>query len=605
VSPEGKQDQLDIRLFGGLEISLGGASMGSNVTGRAKSLLAFLAVEADRPHPREYLAEMFWPERPQGTGRNNLRQVLLALRLSLGDKNSDRPFLLPTADEIQFNIDSRFYLDTREFERLIRASLNHDHESLQACADCEDRLQRAVSCYRDDFLRDASLPDAPEFDSWVASKRESYRRDLSKALRAIISMHEDRNEYREGSGIARKLVELEPWDEANHRLLMRSLALAGMRSAALKQYQTCKRVLAAEFDVEPSSETTELYNAIRNERLAEFRLESATRLEVDAPDEPRSDSVPEGDRGLGRIRPWQWGTMLAVLGAGALILLGGSLFRGADLLDDGENSPISGGSDTEPASGAALDSAPPMESGDTPISEDQGLNPAIPSDGEILGRDPHALLPSEACAPGERLLYLEDFQDGEALEWAAIEFRAQGWDIAPEPDSPGNMVALRPGAPDGASAELRDYPLDNAVWRVRFRNHGMVLTNFLWQTSGGYEVDGVRVEYSSYVLETNPQGFILVERDQDPLSYIRFLEVSVNLSMDIWHTLEISSYEGVTEIWLNGNRLVTYQDPKPLPNGKLALIVAESTDVESIAYFDDLSICELTAAFVPMLTPDP
>jgi DNA-binding SARP family transcriptional activator len=335
VSPEGKQQQLEIHLFGGLEIGLNSAPLSGNVTSKAKGLLAFLAVEADRSHRREFLAEMFWPERPQGTARNNLRQALLTLRASLGENDSNRPFLLPTADEIQFNIESQFYLDTLEFDRLIQASLNHDHQRLQACTACEDRLQRAVRCYQDDFLIDAALPDAPEFDSWAVSRREGYRRDLFMALRALISMYEDRNEYQEGSGLARKLVELEPWDEANHRILMRTLALAGRRSAALKQYQTCKRVLAVEFHVEPSSETTELYDAIRYGRMAILREESAPRLAVDAPDGLHSDSFSEGDRGLSRFRPWYWAIALAILSAGALILFGASLLRNADLSDGG------------------------------------------------------------------------------------------------------------------------------------------------------------------------------------------------------------------------------------------------------------------------------
>ena len=332
MSPEGEQDQLEIRLFGGLEISLNGTPMESSFTSKAKSLLAFLAVEADRSHRREVLAEIFWPERPKGTARNSLRQAIVSLRHSLEDSDSVTPFLLPTTNEIQFNLDSQFYLDAREFERLAGTSFNHDHESLQACAACEDRLQRAVGLYQGDFLIDASLPDTPEFDNWVVTRRETYRRDLSRALHALISMHEDRNDYREGSRLARKLVELEPWDEANHRVLMRQLALAGMRSAALKQYQACKRVLLAEFEAEPSSETTELYNAIRDERLVEVRAESASPFSID---EPYSESVPRRDLSLGKVRLWQWGIVLAGLVAGALILFGESLFRGADLSDGG------------------------------------------------------------------------------------------------------------------------------------------------------------------------------------------------------------------------------------------------------------------------------
>jgi DNA-binding SARP family transcriptional activator len=258
----------------------------------------------------------------------------VALRQSLKDSDSDLPFLLPTPDEIQFNLDSPFYLDASEFERLVRDSFNHDHEILQTCAACEDRLQRAVSLYQDDFLIDASLPDTPEFDNWVVARRETYRRELSKALRVLISMQEYRDKYREGSRLASKLVELEPWDEGNHRILMRSLALAGMRSAALKQYQACKRVLSAEFDAEPSSETIELYNAIRDERLVELRVEPATRMLVD---KRSSDSVQKRDLDLGRVRPWQWGVALVALCIGALIIFSGIRLGAADPINLGDD----------------------------------------------------------------------------------------------------------------------------------------------------------------------------------------------------------------------------------------------------------------------------
>jgi DNA-binding SARP family transcriptional activator len=342
VSPDDQQHQLKIQLFGELELSLNGAPIGGNVTSKAKSLLAYLAVEADRPHRREFLAEMFWPGRPQGTARNSLRQAIVALRQSLEDSESALPYLLPTTNEIQFNLDSQFFLDAREFEQLVRDSFHHEHKTLLACADCEDRLRRVVGLYHDDFLIDAPLPDTPEFDNWVVARRETYRREFSEALRVLISMYENRNEYREGTRLAQKLVALEPWDEANHRILMRSLALAGRRSAAMKQYQACKRVLAAEFDAEPSSETTELYSAIRDERLAHVLEEPLLEIASDAGGEPHSKQGSERAGGLDRVRSRHVGIALAVLSVGALLLFVGSRARGSDPSDLGDDAIVVG-----------------------------------------------------------------------------------------------------------------------------------------------------------------------------------------------------------------------------------------------------------------------
>jgi DNA-binding SARP family transcriptional activator len=49
--------------------------------------------------------------------------------------------------------------------------------------------------------------------------------------------------------------------------MMRLLAYTGQRSAALFQYEICRRVLAGELGVEPDAETTALYEQIRTGRL--------------------------------------------------------------------------------------------------------------------------------------------------------------------------------------------------------------------------------------------------------------------------------------------------------------------------------------------------
>jgi DNA-binding SARP family transcriptional activator len=617
VSAKGTQHQLKIHLFGGLQISLNAAPIGGTVTDKAKSLLAYLAVEADRPHRREVLAETFWPERPQGTARNNLRQALLALRLSLGEKDSDQPYLLPTNDEIQFNAHSRFYLDTREFDLLIQATLTHDHERMTACSSCEDRLQRAVGCYQDDFLIEASLPDIPEFESWVVVKRESYRRDLSLALRTLISMHEERNDYLGGSDFARQLVELEPWDEGNHRILMRLLAMGGMRSAALKQYQACKRVLAAEFRIEPSRETTELYNAIRYERMEKLREDSASRLAADRLDHLpplreglQPQSVSESDRGILRSRPWRWQTALLIIGVGTAVLVGGSFLRGSDFTTGSGDSLLAGDPEADPPDGAEPD-AESVDEGNDPIPiEDMTGNLTIPTDEETLALGLHGLLPSEACGVGERLLYIEDFQDGEAPEWQEIALQAQGWGLVADPSQSENFVAVNPNYPSSppegvALTILRGFILDQAVARVWFMPTGRPSFGFHWHyVWEQYQIEEGKVDLSAYNILFNPARNRVL-RTQAPPSNIILQEMQPTLWSPKWHLIEIATFDGQLDIWIDGVQLLSYIDPKPLPPGALTMAVFSEGEDQSRVYFDDITVCELTAPFVSITATAP
>ena len=56
-------------------------------------------------------------------------------------------------------------------------------------------------------------------------------------------------------------MQAEPFNEAAHQLRIRILGQAGDRSGAIKAYEHCRAVLAAELGVEPSDETAAAYRA--------------------------------------------------------------------------------------------------------------------------------------------------------------------------------------------------------------------------------------------------------------------------------------------------------------------------------------------------------
>ena len=84
---------------------------------KVRALLAYLAVEADRPHRREVLAGLLWPDRTDRDALSNLRYALASLRRTIGDHAATPPFLLITPQTIQFNPASDHWLDVAELER--------------------------------------------------------------------------------------------------------------------------------------------------------------------------------------------------------------------------------------------------------------------------------------------------------------------------------------------------------------------------------------------------------------------------------------------------------------------------------------------------------
>ncbi|NIO69801.1 MAG: AAA family ATPase, partial [Anaerolineae bacterium] len=169
------------------------------------------------------------------------------------------PFLLITRDTIQFNAASDYWLDVTAFTEMVEVDKAHPSAI--------DQLEQAVALYRGSFLEGFSVSDSPAFEEWALFTREQIGRQMSSALHRLAATYEQRGQYEQAQSCAWRQVELEPWDEAAHQQLMRTLALSGQRSAALAQYETCRRLLAEELGVEPAAETTRLYEQIRDGEL--------------------------------------------------------------------------------------------------------------------------------------------------------------------------------------------------------------------------------------------------------------------------------------------------------------------------------------------------
>ena len=94
--------QLTISLLGTVQVLRDGRPITGQAYAKVLGLLAYLAVEADRPHARASLALLFWPEQSEEKARHSLRQALSTLRRMLGDHVAAEPILLISRESIQF-----------------------------------------------------------------------------------------------------------------------------------------------------------------------------------------------------------------------------------------------------------------------------------------------------------------------------------------------------------------------------------------------------------------------------------------------------------------------------------------------------------------------
>jgi predicted ATPase/DNA-binding SARP family transcriptional activator len=246
-----------------MQVTLDGQTLTGFEYDKVRALLAYLAVEADRPHRREALMGLLWPDLPDASARMNLRQALATLRRAIGDRAVDSSYLLANRDTVQWNPSSDGSLDVAAFTSLLDETEQHAHRRAEHCRPCAERLQEAVQLYRGSFLAQFSLSDSVLFEEWALLKREWLHHRAVAAMGRLVTYHERRGDYEQAISAARQQLELDSWREEAHRQLMRLLVLNGERSAALAQYERCRRLLAEELGVEPEAETTTLYEQIR------------------------------------------------------------------------------------------------------------------------------------------------------------------------------------------------------------------------------------------------------------------------------------------------------------------------------------------------------
>jgi predicted ATPase len=165
---------------------------------------------------------------------------------------------------VQFNRASDHELDVAAFTALLSACDQHPHRRPETCKSCAHRLQQIAEMYRGDFLAQFSLGDSAAFEEWAVLKREHLHQRAVDALARLATYDERRGADEQAQRHLARQIELDPWREEAHQSLMRMLARSGQRSAALAQYETCRRLLADELGVTPTLETTALYERIRD-----------------------------------------------------------------------------------------------------------------------------------------------------------------------------------------------------------------------------------------------------------------------------------------------------------------------------------------------------
>ncbi len=283
---------LAVTLLGPLCVTLDSVPLTTFRSRKAQALLAFLAAESHRPHARESLAALLWPDRPDAKALRSLSYTLSRLRRVIGDRDASPPFLAITRDTLQLTLSSHCTCDLAEFTACIKAN--------RLDVATAESLRRGLDLYGGTFLEGFALNDSAPFEEWALSERERLARLALEAGRRLAEHHQALGEWEETAHYARQQLHLDPWDEGAHRVLMRALTLAGHRGAALAHYDACRHQLVEELGVDPDSRTQALYAQILQGTLEHQTTVPLPRTPPAVLQPPPSTTRPPVQRFAGR-----------------------------------------------------------------------------------------------------------------------------------------------------------------------------------------------------------------------------------------------------------------------------------------------------------------
>ena len=280
------------RLLGPARVTVGGAEAPVELLWRKHlALLVYLARSPRRSRTRDHLLGLLWSDRDEKQARHSLSEALRVLRRVLGEAR-----VHTSVDQVGLAADA-VALDCDQFAEL--------------CA--RGDWTAAAGLVEGEFLEGFAVPEANEFETWLAAERALWR---TRALEALVQCAETelaRGDVAAAGRAGLGAVRFDPTSEPAARAAMRALALAGDRTGALRLAEDLTRALRATLNAGPSAETERLVERVQEARVGRRLLAAAPAARPRPPLCARADELQQLGVAWDRARRERVGQVVLVV----------------------------------------------------------------------------------------------------------------------------------------------------------------------------------------------------------------------------------------------------------------------------------------------------
>ncbi|HEY0672898.1 MAG TPA: BTAD domain-containing putative transcriptional regulator [Longimicrobiales bacterium] len=237
---------VEFRLLGAIDLASAASGSPRSVLKQPKhiAILTYLALATPRGfHRRDKLLSLFWPDSDESRARGALNQTLYRLRQSIGED------LIATrgAEDVGLNWE-KWWCDAVE----LRAAL------------AAQRYAEVLNLYRGELLGGFHVNASPEFDQWLDAERAAAREDAATASLQLAAEAVASGDADLAIACLRKALAIKPFEESILQRLMDLLHRKGEGHTALTEYERFAARLAADLELEPSRQSTEVALRIRD-----------------------------------------------------------------------------------------------------------------------------------------------------------------------------------------------------------------------------------------------------------------------------------------------------------------------------------------------------
>lgn len=249
-------EQYEVKMFGGFSICKGNVvvSKDQSRTKKVWVLLEYLIANRHSEISQEKLIDLLWGEEECDAPLNALKNLIYRCRktLSVLDPEQKDNFIIFERNTYAWNNDIPMKVDIEQFDE-------DYHLAVRTATSEEERMRyflEAISLYQGEFLPKSS------YSSWVISKNAYYAGLYNECILRVAPLLSKDGNYEQIMRICEHAVELYPFEEQIHKLLIEAYLKEKQPGKALRHYQYTLDLFYKELNVDLTESFKDLYTEI-------------------------------------------------------------------------------------------------------------------------------------------------------------------------------------------------------------------------------------------------------------------------------------------------------------------------------------------------------